>query len=255
MQLVSRLPGFRIFASNEDTKLKLRKWVAPKFWESIPVTYTCVDPVGVKAVEDEGVDKKALRERFGIPTDKFVVLTVGQFIDRKGRWTLMEAARTATDIDGNMVFIWVTPTLPEGVDANRFESFGMGEKFRLIRSADLGGARLDVLRFFKVADCFALPSFVEGLPIAILEAMALGLPTISTNVFAIPEAVKHEETGLLVEAGDSDELCRSILRIKNDSALSRSLALAGRNFVLENFDERVASRIALDAFEGCFKDR
>lgn len=249
MQFVSRLPRFRIFTSNQDAKDKLKEWVSPVIWEEIPVTYTCVDPIGVKVVESENVKSEQLRRHHGIPTNKYVVLTIGQFIDRKGRWTLLDAAARIARQDNDIVFVWVTPTLPSEEDFGRVRSFNLGEKFRLILSEALGPDRLSVLRFFKAADCFVLPSFIEGLPIAVLEAMGLGIPTISTNVFAIPEAVIHERTGLLADAGDSTSLAKSILRLKNAPELADRLASAGRDHVLENFDERNASRIALKAFD------
>jgi glycosyltransferase involved in cell wall biosynthesis len=253
MQFVSRLPGFHIFASNRDTRNKLKGWISEKLWKSTPVTYTCVDRLGVEAVEKEAIDPFELRRRFNIPENKFVVLTVGQFIDRKGRWVLLEAAKKAVDLDKDLFFLWLTPSLPNETDAERVNSYHLEGQFRLLRSASVGKERLDILRFFKVADCLVLPSFVEGLPIAILEAMALGLPTISTNVFAVPEAIRHEETGLLVEPGDADALCGSILKLKNDRELSQQLSRRGRRLVLDQFDERDASRIAIRAFEECFE--
>ena len=255
MQFLSRLPGFDIFASNKDTRTKLKGWVSSAHWEKIPVTYTCVDRIAVESISQEPFDREQYRRRFEIPVDKYAVLTVGQFIDRKGRWVLLEAARKAAQIDGDLVFIWVTPAMPNKEDCERIAQYGLGDRFRLILSASLGEGRRDVLRFFRIADCFALPSFVEGLPIAVLEAMALGIPSVSTNVFAIPEAVKHEETGLLIEAGDSDQLCKSILRAKNDRALSSRLSDEGSKFVLEHFDERMSARIAIEGFEACLEAR
>ena len=71
--------------------------------------------------------------------------------------------------------------------------------------------RFDVLTFFRIADVFALPSFIEGLPITLLETMGLGICSISTNINAIPEAIKNMETGILIESGNSKELTEAIL--------------------------------------------
>ena len=76
----------------------------------------------------------------------------------------------------------------------------------------------------RLADVFALVSFQEGLPISLLEAMALKIPCISTNVNAIPEAVKHLETGLLIEAGDAEKLAEYFLKLKADKELREKLA-------------------------------
>jgi len=108
------------------------------------------------------------------------------------------------------------------------------------------------LRFFRIADAFTLPSFVEGLPIALLEAMAIGIPSISTDMNAIPEAIIDRETGIVIEAGDSDALAKRILDLKNNPSLRQRLSANGRAHVLENFDEREASRIAIDAYRECF---
>ena len=72
-----------------------------------------------------------------------------------------------------------------------------------LSSDQIGTEHVDLFKLLRLADVFALPSYVEGLPISIIEAMALGIPTISTNINAIPEAIKHLETGILIEAGNS----------------------------------------------------
>src|SRR5687768_5389056 len=85
LQIVSRLPRFHIFASNMDTKENLKTWVSPRFWAEIPVTYTCIDPEEISLARDAKFDRKAVRSGLGIDPDAFVVISVGQFIDRKGR--------------------------------------------------------------------------------------------------------------------------------------------------------------------------
>jgi glycosyltransferase involved in cell wall biosynthesis len=120
---------------------------------------------------------------------------------------------------------------------------------RIVHSPTVGKERVDVLSFFRIADVFTLPSYVEGLPIALLEAMALQRPSISTNVYAIPEAVKHLETGILIEAGDADALAEWILKLRDDPDLRARLAAAGREFVTTNFDERDAAATAIAEYK------
>ena len=184
-----------------------------------------------------------------IECGRFVILCVGQFVDRKGRWVFLDAAEKVIESTSDVAFVWLTPQMPSEQDQERIDAYGLGDNFRLVHSATLGKDRLDVLRFFRVADAFALPSYVEGLPIALLEAMALERPSISTNVYAIPEAVKHMETGILIEPGDSEALADAILKLKNDPTLRAKLGAEGRKFVLENFDERDAAATAIAAYE------
>ncbi len=254
MQFVSRLPGFHILTSNKHAKNSFRGWVEPKFWENIRVTYTTANPVEIDEVLKSSFDRDAARRELNIGEQQFVVLCVGQFIDRKGRWAFLEAAKLALQQDPDLQFVWVSPTLPSAGETKRIAEFGLGDNFRLVLSASTGSTRHDILSFFRIADVFALPSFVEGLPIALLEAMAMGIPSISTNITAIPEAIIDGETGILIEPGDSPALAHSILALKGDPGLRQRLSAAGRAFALEHFDEREASRIAIKAYKECFAD-
>lgn len=248
LQFVSRLPGFHIFPSNQDTKNRLKGWVSDKFFDEMEVTYTAVNPEEIAEASNSPLDVAQTRRKHGLDADKFLVLCVGQFIDRKGRWVFLDAAKQITAEHSDIEFAWLTPKMPDSADQAKMEQYGVGNTFKLILSSTVGDNRHDVLRFFRVADAFALVSYVEGLPISILEAMALGLPTISTNINAIPEAVIDDNTGILIEAGDSTALARSILKLKNDTELSARLANAGREFALSNFDERRVADIIIASY-------
>jgi glycosyltransferase involved in cell wall biosynthesis len=252
MQFVSRLNGFHIFASNQDTKNKVKPLVSPRFWDDIAVTYTCVDPRQIDAVLTNGMAKAATRAKHNIDANKFIVLCVGQFIDRKGRWIFLDAAKQLA-ADKDIAFVWLTPKTPNEEDRKRIESYSLNN-FEIRISNETGKTREEILEFFRIADVFALPSFVEGLPIALLESMALGIASISTDVYAIPEAVKDRETGLLIGAGDSNALTNAIKELKSDNKLRHHIAAGGREFVIKNFDERVASRIAISKYKECFAD-
>lgn len=253
MKFLSRFRGFHIFASNQDTKNRFRPFVTKRFWQNIPVTYTCVNPNEIDEARRAEIDISAERRRLGLE-DSFLVLCVGQFIDRKGRWMFLEAARDVVAADDNVSFVWLTSTPPTDADQTRVKSYGLGEKFRLVLSSEIGGTRADVLKCYRLADVFALPSFVEGLPISLLEAMAMGVPSISTNINAIPEALRNEQNGILIEAGDSRTLADAILRLKADAELRDRLGRQAREDVIRDFDEREASRIAIPAYEACFAD-
>ncbi len=253
MQFVSRLPGFHIFTSNHDTKNKFRPFVEPGFWDEIEVTYTCVDPEQIAAVIESTEDISSIRRQHGFDNDNFIVLCVGQFIDRKGRWVFLDAAKVISKDDRNIKFLWLTPVEPDVATIERIAAYDL-DNFRLINSGSVGSTREEILKFFRIADVFTLPSFVEGLPIALLEAMALGLPSISTNIFAIPEAIHHHETGILIEPGDAEALAREIRNLKSDPTLRKNLADNASKYVLDHFDERVASQKAIAKYKECFDD-
>ena len=92
-----------------------------------------------------------------------------------------------------------------------------------------------VLRELAAADLFVLTSFMEGLPVVLMEALALGLPVIAPGVAGIPELVEHGETGLLFSPGDWDELTEHMVTLIEDPRLGAKLGTAGRARVEQEF--------------------
>ena len=92
-----------------------------------------------------------------------------------------------------------------------------------------------------MADAYILPSYNEGLPISILEAMSYSLPIISTNVGGIPEILKNGENGFIMSPGDKDAMYRAILELMNNEKLRMDMGKASYSKVQEhmpNFVER-----------------
>ena len=93
----------------------------------------------------------------------------------------------------------------------------------------------EMLRKMEEADVFVLPSYAEGLPMVVLEAMGSALPVVSTRVGGIPEAVEDGKTGILVEPGDVECLAAAMRALAEDPELRARMGAAGRTRVLERF--------------------
>jgi glycosyltransferase involved in cell wall biosynthesis len=251
--LITRFENFHIFASNRDAKNSLKPFVSKEFFEKITVTYTNVNPEEVEQARQFQINRNEMLEKFGLPKDKFLVFCLGQFIDRKGRWTFLEAAKRMLEDSSDIAFVWISNSVLTPEESAKIESFRLGKSFFLIKSEAVGNDHLELMKFLRLADVFTLPSFVEGLPISLLEAMALGIPSISTNVYAIPEAVKDGETGILIEAGDAEALAGAIKTLKNEEALRKKLADNGREWVLANFNEKTVAEIAFRSYRESFE--
>jgi glycosyltransferase involved in cell wall biosynthesis len=250
--ILSRFKNFHIFASNRYTKDKLSELAPQKLAEKITVTYTAVNPSEIDEALAVEINRESLIEKYRLPQKKVLVFVVGQFIDRKGRWVLLEAAKKLSGLDNEIGFVWISNSKPSVEDLGKVAEYNLADNFRLITSDEVGNERIDLFTLMRMADIFTLPSYVEGLPISLLEGMALGKPSISTNVYAIPEAVKHLETGILIEAGDSSGLADAVSKLKNDKELSEKIGKHGRDFVLKNFDEREVAEIACKSYiEAC----
>lgn len=242
--ILSRIDSFHIFASNEHAKKSLKGIVPREFYERIKVTYTNANPSEIDEALRAEIDEGELRTKFNLPPDKFLVFCVGQFIDRKGRWVFLEAARNLLNVNNDIAFVWISNSVTSNEDLAKIDDYNLGKNFILLKSETIGEGHADLFKLLRAADLFALPSYVEGLPISLLEAMALGIPSISTNVYAIPEAVKQLETGCLIEAGDADALSGAIQKLKDNDELRKKLSRNGRDFVLKNFSEPVVAEIA-----------
>lgn len=247
-QILARAKNFHLFTANHDTKNSLKPFVPNEFLETVKVIYANVNPEEIKAASSAEINRDEFIERYNLPKNKFLVFCVGQFIDRKGRWIFLEAARELKKINQDIAFVWISNYHPTAEELARADGYGLGDDFRFITSEQVGAEHIDLFKLMQMADIFALPSYVEGLPISIIEALALGIPTISTNINAIPEAVINMQTGLLIEPGNSDALRDAIQRLKDDRALSDNLAMRGREHALNNFDERAVARIAVDSY-------
>ena len=251
LNFLMKLENFHFFAANQHSIENLKTYIAPVFWHKLILTRASINPREINQVFQNDFDRENLLKKHDLPTDKFIVMCVGQFVDRKGRWIFLEAAREIAKTNKDIFFVWLMPQFPNEADEKRIAEYDLNDSFKMIKSKTVGKKREDVLQFFRIADVFTLPSLWEGLPIAILEAMALGIPTISTDLNAIPEAVKNNETGLLVKIGDSTELTEAILKLFNDKNLRERLGKNGREFVSENFDEQFWARIALENYKKC----
>jgi glycosyltransferase involved in cell wall biosynthesis len=120
----------------------------------------------------------------------------------------------------------------------------------LVLSKSIGKKHDEVLRFFRLFDaslCRALGRLADRR----FRSDALGVPTISTRVNAIPEAVIDMKTGLLIEAGSAEQLSKAILKLYADENLRKSCRKRGANLCWIISDESVAGRIVLENYEKC----
>jgi glycosyltransferase involved in cell wall biosynthesis len=110
------------------------------------------------------------------------------------------------------------------------------------------GWQSDVLMFMAMMDVFVLPTYREGLPNVLLEAAALGIPTVTTNATGARDAVVNGETGLVVTVRDAEALKDALLTLAGDRLLRRRMGDAGRRWVSEHFDRHQVWRRQIDEY-------
>jgi len=254
-QILARNKNFHLFTANQDTKESLRRFVSDEFLETVKVIYANVNPVEIDEALAAEINRADYLKKYNLPKEKFFVFCVGQFIDRKGRWIFLEAAQMLLKDNDDIAFVWISNSSPSRADLEKAQSYGLGENFRFMTSDQIGSEHIDLFKLMRLADVFALPSYLEGLPISIIEAMGLGIPTISTEINAIPEAIKHLQTGLLIEAGNSVALKDAIQKLKDNDELREDLSKNGREYVLTKFNEKTVAKIAVESYLEAYRQR
>lgn len=108
----------------------------------------------------------------------------------------------------------------------------LGVEHRLVFPGWITGEEKEAL--LRRASVFFLPSYTEGMPMSILEAMGYGIPVVSTTVGGIPELVQHGKNGFLLEPADAEGFAEAILTLLKDPEKRKEMGQAGRTFVKEN---------------------
>ncbi|MEA1958959.1 MAG: glycosyltransferase family 4 protein [Chloroflexota bacterium] len=189
-----------------------------------------------------GIDMEVFDyDRTGDPYNRFpqlrgkgpVVLYVGRLVARKGLNLFVEAMARLKDANAHFVFAG------RGSEKLLFDLLkrnGIGED----RYTYLGFVPNDRLPWlYKVSSAFVLPSYYENLPISLLEAMAMKVACISSNVGAVDEIIEHGKSGLLFESGDVDKLVHYIRALLDNSVQRERLAEAGCQRVRSEFTSAV----------------
>jgi len=160
------------------------------------------------------------------------ILFVGADLRRKGGPLLIEAFRAVR---------------PSGIELHLVTRGAMPGEPGLFVYNDMKNNSEALVELYRRCDIFCLPTLADCLPMALVEAGAAGLPTISTNVAAIPEIVREGETGFLIEPGDLGGLVERIRSLARDPALRGRMGNAARLHVETHFDARRNGRRVLEA--------
>ncbi len=179
-----------VVAVSEFGKSQLSRWVAHAEWPKLQVVHCGVDDMFIRA------------DLAPVPRERRLVC-VGRLAEQKGLLTLMTAAGVlnAQGVEFELLLVGDGPL--RGEIERLISEYDLSDCVRLLGWQE--GAR--VRELIEDSRALVLPSFAEGLPVVIMEALGLGRPVISTFVAGIPELVQHGESGWLVPASSVESLC------------------------------------------------
>jgi colanic acid/amylovoran biosynthesis glycosyltransferase len=160
------------------------------------------------------------------------ILFVGRHVPEKGHAVLLEGVAMLARRNHRLRVTLV------GDGPERIELEHLADRLGLASHVAFTGAvgQDDIMRIYESATIFCLPSFAEGVPTVLMEAMAMQLPVVSTWIAGIPELVEHERSGFLVAPGRPDALADQLERLIADPDLAERLGEAGREKVTSRFD-------------------
>lgn len=213
-------------AISDFGRSQLMTQVPEERWSDIHVVRCGLDPSAFTAVERQ-------------ESECFEVLCIGRLVHLKGQSLLIEACAQLRE-KGLPARVTLVGAGPKRADLEALCG-RLGVQDAVVFTGAVGQDDLRCL--FTAADVLCLPSFAEGLPVVLMEAMAYGVPVVTTRIMGTPELVEDGVTGLLVPPGRVDALSAALARLWNDPGLRRELAQAGHERVRSQHDVRASAAV------------
>ena len=194
----------------------------------------------------------ALRAELGIPDDALVIGAVGRLVAEKGYHELFAAFRDLAQTRPNLHLLVVGPEEPakaDGLTAQTAVDYGIADRTHFV------GLRHDMPEMYGLMDVLAHASYREGFPRAPMEAAAMGIPVVATNIRGCREAIFDRQNGILVRVKNAAALAQGLARLLDDSTLRHAMGTLGRRIAVREFDEQVVFERVLATYERLLKER
>ena len=210
----------QVLCISDFTRSQLCLTTDPKWWRRFHVARCGVDTAAFAYRDPPAISGKAR------------IMALGRLSPEKGFAVLLEAMALLRDrgVEAELKIVGDGPT--RGDLESQIAALGLGD--RVTWAGELPPA--EVSRELAASDIFCMAYFSEGLPISIMEAMAVGVPVVSTWIAGIPELARDGETALTVPPADAEALAQAADRLVGDAVLRTRLARAGRALVEERHD-------------------
>jgi glycosyltransferase involved in cell wall biosynthesis len=205
-------------------------------------TEVLVHGIDLEGLRRRRADRAEVRRELGVADDAVVALVVANHRAEKAWDVMLAAAADLIARHPEVVFLGAGHGQLEEQHRREAERLGLGPSFRVL------GFRSDVERLLAAADVFTLSSRQEGLPVAVMEAMALGLPIVATRVGGLPLAVEDGTSGLLVPPEDPAALAAALEQVVGDPDLRARLG-SGAAAASAAFDVRRAVSVIEERYD------
>lgn len=215
--------------------------------EKIVKIYSGIELDRFKPVSDD--EKKQAKIRWGINPDDPVAGIVSKLWEGKGHKILIKAFKELTkDLKKAKLFI-----VGEGYLEDELRSYA--KELGISESIVFTGFRFNVSEVMACFDISVLPSFFEGMGRVLIEAMAMKIPVVASNVGGIPDIVKENKNGILVPPGNVSELSEAMKKLLTNPEMSISMGKYGHQKATETFGAESMSEKILNIYKECLKEK
>lgn len=219
-----------VFENPDDRTVFLRRWLVQK-GRAVVVPGAGVDVQYFSPHAIPEAQRHSLRKAWGIPDRSVLAVMVARYIRDKGVIEFLEAAR---QLQGRVWFALLgrpDPGNPSSLDPVWLQH--QAARWGVL----LPGFQEDVRPWLAAADLFVLPSYREGLSLALLEALAMGLPVVTTDAPGCRHAVQHGWNGLLIPPRDAKALAQAIWTLAQQPDLRQQMAKRSRQRAVQEFSQ------------------
>lgn len=208
--------------------------ITEKFREMYPrhadKCHEILNSVDIEKFRRKGT-RENVRSSWGLAKEDFVVGTVANFRKVKNHACLVRAAGRLKDSHPQLRLFFVGTGFPGDTENSEDEVRSLIRDLGLQDRVVLVGYQENIPEMLSALDAFCLPSFSEGLPVSLLEAMAAGVLVIGSEVAGITEVVTHRKTGMLFPSDDDERLALLIKELMVETEYSKALAIKGFNYI------------------------
>ncbi|MDP4183319.1 MAG: glycosyltransferase family 4 protein [Bacillota bacterium] len=196
-----------------------------------------------------------LKREFNIKDEDIVVTIIGRVVKEKGYIEWVHAAKAVTDKFEKVKFIAVGDTLESDRDGVKAELDQFVKENDLEEKVIFVGGRSDIPEMLAITDIFTLPSYREGMPRSLIEAMCMCKPSVATNIRGCREEVVEGVTGFLVPVGNYKTLAEKLIYFIENSEARRTMGENARKKAAEEFDEKKVLERQYIAIEKLVKNK
>lgn len=237
-EMTAGLPHWTVFVSDRSFERAVDSGPLGRIAGRASVIHNGIDLSPYRQAANEET-RAAIRRELGVDKGVTTVGCVGLLWEAKGQEYLI---RALAELEGVALLL-----IGSGTDADRLRALareqGVAEGVRFL------GWRHDVPHILHALDLYVQPSLTEGLPLAVVEAAAAGLPIVASEVGGIPEIITHEHDGVLVPPGDPDALAAAIQRLLDDPKQARRLGENARRTAFERFSAEAMAEHYMALYE------